>query len=271
MKKTFHYLAGIHRSGNTLLSSILNQHSKIYSSPLGPMAEYISNIRYNNHQMVHINTFEYRKKQLISQMLDAYYSDVEKPIIIDRDKYWGTPNRLEIIKTCINPNPKIIYTIRPIEEVISSMIAINSKRIMQQMNPHNWKNNKTLSDKDNICEFLMSPNGSIMRSLETIKSIQDPTNKGMFHVVSYDDLIMYPENTMNNIYDFLEIEAEDHDFTNIFRIEKYNEEAAGLPEDMHEVRKTLSKRSIDVNEYVSDYIKEKYSYINDLFLSIQNK
>ena len=33
MQKTFHFMAGIHRSGSTLLSAILNQHPEIYSSP----------------------------------------------------------------------------------------------------------------------------------------------------------------------------------------------------------------------------------------------
>ena len=35
--KTYHLLAGLPRSGNTLLSAILNQNPDIYSSPLSPI------------------------------------------------------------------------------------------------------------------------------------------------------------------------------------------------------------------------------------------
>ena len=37
--KDYYFLAGLPRSGNTVLSSILNQNPLIYSSPLSPISE----------------------------------------------------------------------------------------------------------------------------------------------------------------------------------------------------------------------------------------
>jgi hypothetical protein len=39
--KKYYFLSGMQRSGNTLLSTILSQNPKIYSSKLSPMAQYM--------------------------------------------------------------------------------------------------------------------------------------------------------------------------------------------------------------------------------------
>ena len=52
--KTYHFLAGLPRSGNTLLSSILNQNPLIHSSPLSPINQIMwqQEQNLNNHETV---------------------------------------------------------------------------------------------------------------------------------------------------------------------------------------------------------------------------
>ena len=144
MDKQLYFLAGMHRSGNTLLSSILNQHPDIYSSPLGPMCEYMWLVHNSNHESTKINIYDYRKKQLISNMHRSYYADVDKPIIVDREKNWAHPENLKMLKTYISEQPKIIYTVRPIAEVLASLIAINKNSIVMEMAIFNWNFNNDL-------------------------------------------------------------------------------------------------------------------------------
>lgn len=264
MGKTFHYLAGLHRSGNTVLSAILNQHPEIYSAPLGPICEYMWLVHDSFHETTIINTDGYRKTQLISKMMESYYSDVEKPIIIDRDKNWGHPGNVNMLKTHVNKNPKIIYTTRPIAEVIASYIAINTKGILNEMQYFGWPTSNNKSINDNMCDFLMRPDGQFMRSVTAADSINDPENAGMFHIVRYRDLLDSPQKTMDGIYDFLGISSFEHNFYNIQKLETYDDTKAGLPKDLHKVRKTLSKGDVIVDEYVSKSIQEKYAHLDEL-------
>jgi len=263
--KQYYFLAGLHRSGNTVLSAVLNQHPDIYSSPLGPICEYMWLVHNSSHETTIINTFEYRKQQLISSMLDSYYADVEKPIIIDREKNWANPANIEMLKKYFAEKPKIIYTIRPIAEVLASFIAINSNGLIREMEDGSWNQDPNLSLNDNLCEFLMNPNNQIARNLEAIHSIKNSENDGMFHIVQYHDFLNSPQKTMDEIYEFLGIEGFTHNFKNIRKIEEYDDTAAGLPKDLHKIRRQLSKSDVRVNEYVSEYIQNKYSYIDDLF------
>ena len=60
--KEYLFLSGMYRSGNTLLSSILNQNPEIYSSPLSPLCEHAWNSYctfLNNENDIRIKNKEY--------------------------------------------------------------------------------------------------------------------------------------------------------------------------------------------------------------------
>jgi hypothetical protein len=104
----------------------------------------------------------------------------------------------------------------------------------------------------------MQANGDLDKSLLSLSSAFYPENKGMFHIVEYNDLISKPEETMYGIYKFLELPNYKHDFSDIQKIESDNDAVLGLPKDLHCIRKSLS-RSLTSIDVLSDYIKHKYS------------
>jgi sulfotransferase len=261
MDKTYHFLAGLPRSGNTLLSAILNQNPEIYSTPLSPVPTFMYDYATAYLRTEHVVRSEENKVKseiFLSCFLDNYYKDVNKPVIIDREKAWGTPANLEIIKHFVNPKPKIIFTVRDILEIIASFIKMDADYLKRDSIEKNNYINNYRSQKDIICEHLMSSNGDIDKSLLSLASAFYPENKGMFHIVEYRDLVSNPEETMNKIYDFLEMPHYIHNFNKIEKLEKDDDEGLGLPKDLHSIRKSLSKSSTDI-DILSDYIKHKYS------------
>jgi len=261
MDKSYHFLAGLPRSGNTLLSAILNQNPNIYSTPLSPLPSlmweyersccYMENVNRNVENNVRANKF-------LSSFISNFYVDVEKPVIIDREKGWGTPDNLNIIKRYITPTPKIIFTVRNILDILSSFVRMNPEYIAKSVANRNVYISNYYSTQDATAEYLMETNGDIDKALLSLASAFYPENKGMFHIVEYNDLVAKPEETMSGIYKFLELPDYKHDFNNINKVESDNDTVLGLPEDLHNVRKSLSnsKTSTDI---LSDYIKHKYS------------
>jgi hypothetical protein len=260
MDKKYYFLAGLHRSGNTLLSSILNQNPEIYSSPLSPVSEHMWRSHLTNLNIENSKTNQYpeRANNLISKMLENYYSDVDKKIIFDRDKNWAHPANINVLKTYLNYKPKIVFTTRPIIEVLASYIAIAKNILMDSMNSSGYIFNPKLEINENICDYMMSDSSDFFNLLSFLKSVDDPENDKVIHIVKYEDLLSSPQETMNDIYSFLEIEKFRHSFKNIRKIETYNEGAAGLPKDLHKIRKTLGRSDIKVEDYLTPYSIEKY-------------
>jgi sulfotransferase len=261
MDKTYHFLAGLPRSGNTLLSAILNQNPDIYSSPLSPLSTLMWDYERSLNYMEQVNRNEENKsraKELLSSFFDIFYQGINKPVVIDREKDWGTPANLDLIKRYVTPTPKIIITVRDILEIIASFIALDADYLKHEAGSSGAYLNNYRSPKDSIAEYLMKPNGDIDKALLSLASAFYPDNKGMFHIVEYDDLVLKPDETMSGIYKFLELPDYKHDFNNVEKIESDNDAMLGFPSNLHDIRKSLSKSKTST-DILSDYIKHKYS------------
>lgn len=261
MNKTYHFLAGLPRSGNTLLSALLNQNPDIYSTPLSPLPTFMWEFANtcNRSEQVNRNTENQIKAEIfLSSFMDNYYKEVEKPVVIDREKAWGTPANLNIIKQYVTPTPKIIFTVRDILEIIASFVKMNADYLKRNADSAEYYMANYRSEKDLVAEYLMEPNGDIGKGLLSLASAFYPENKGMFHIVEYNNLVFNPEETMAGIYDFLEMPHYEHNFKKIQKVETDNDEVLGLPKDLHDIRKSLSNSSTST-DILSDYIKHKYS------------
>jgi sulfotransferase len=261
MDKTYHFLAGLPRSGNTLLSAILNQNPNVYSSPLSPLPTLMWGYAESCNYMEQINRNEEngkRAEELLSSFFKTFYKDVDKPVIIDREKDWGTPANLDLIKRYVTPNPKIIITVRNILEIIASFVAMDANYLKNDTANSGLYINNYRSSKDTVAEYLMRPNGDIDKALLSLASAFYPENKGIFHIVEYNDLMLKPEETMSGIYEFLEMPEYKHNFKKIEKIESDNDTKVGLPSTLHDVRKSLSKSQTST-DILSDYIKHKYA------------
>lgn len=263
--KTYHFLGGLPRSGNTLLASILNQNPDTYVGPLSPVTHILwefqqSLVRSENAQRLdNIQPLLNIGKGILTN----YYSDIKKPIIIDREKAWGTEGNINLIKRYITPTPKIIFTVRPIIDVLTSFINIlpEDSFIDKEIKETGWWYKNYLSKNDNRCDYMMRPGGLIDKSLLTINQIINSDNKNMFHIVSYDEIVNEPDSALKGIYKFLKLPSYKHNFDNIIKLEKDNDEALGQPSNMHDIRPKLSKVSKKPEDVLSDYILSKYSNI----------
>lgn len=263
MNKKYYFLAGFFRSGNTVLSSILNQNPKVYSSPISSLVEHMwqSNLVLKNFQasVSNLDNFE-RSKRVISSMPDLYYQDVDKEVIFDRTKGWANPANINMLKDYVSKNPKIVFTTRPVIEMMTSFVAIAKDALVLEMNNSHFVQNIEISVNDNLADFLFSQYSNFGSNLKwALESIDNPENEGIIHTVKYEDLLSSPQQTMNSIYDFLDMDRFDHDFENIIKIENYREDVVGLPEDLHRVRPMLSKSDIKPEEYFSVDTIAKYA------------
>lgn len=260
--KKYYFLSGLPRSGNTLLSAILNQNPKIYSSPLSPVKDILLN--YDNLFKTDENFLrEENEKKLIqfgNNIIENYYKDIKNPIIFDRAKGWGLPNYFNLIKKYIDLNPKTIFTVRPTIEILTSFINIlpEDSYIDKEMEETSWWNKNFLNKNDNRCDYLMRPYGQIDNLLFSLNNILNLENIKNVCLVEYNDIIKDPEKTMHKIYNFIELPYYKHDFNNIIKVEN-GKENIKHPKNMHEIRKTLKKISKNPKDVLSNYVISKYS------------
>lgn len=253
-------MAGLPRSGSTLLKSILNQNPILHTEPVSPVLELT---HYNNEYFKDSEQYlGYPKPKsaykVISSIIDNYYDEVERPIIIDHCRAWS--NNIEMIKTFITPMPKIICPVRNITEILTSFITMirrNSDQV-SFIDQYLIENNLPVTD-DNRCHYLMSKDGIVEQALWAhSQAFIRGDDKKYLHIVEYDDLINCPEETMKGIYSFLELDYYSHNFNYIENNHREVDDQWYL-KDMHHVRTKLEKKSKSPEDVLSKEVINTYS------------
>lgn len=248
MEKSFYFMAGLPRSGSTVLSAILNQNPRLYSGPSSPVVS--SMIALEQHLSNDELFMAYPKSEqaatIIANILPQYYLDIEKPVIIDKNRSWV--NRPHYISGYFGIEPKIICPVRSIEEILTSFISMHKRNPYEVNGKINFiddmlvRTNTPLTD-ENRCMFLGSDNGILGQSYNALKQLVVEGRESILCFIEYDDLIQKPQETMQKIYDFLDEEPFEHDFEKLENQNQENDAAIYGIEDMHSVRKKLEKTS----------------------------
>ena len=194
-------MAGLPRSGSTLLKSILDQNPNIHANPVSPVME----LMYHTEEYLKQSEqyLGYPKPQnaykIISSYIENYYYEREEEIIIDHCRAW--PNNIERIKTYITPNPKIICPVRDISEILTSFITMVHRNPDQVsfIDQHLIEKGVTVDD-DNRCQYLMSDDGIVEQALWSLSQAFVKNDTRHLLIVEYNDLVNTPEETMRRIY-----------------------------------------------------------------------
>lgn len=272
MTKTYHFMAGLPRSGSTVLSALLNQNPEVYSSPQTDLLEMLYSLESTipNYESYRAKLMHPNFASVLYGMADNFYSTIDKSVIIDKNRGWGTPYNWDNLGLYVNPDGKVIVTMRPILEVLASLIRVAQKTnkattTMPYLNNDLWVSHyrdATDAQVDNI----MSANGEMDRAIFSIANLVKNHRDKVF-VLWFDDLLDNPQATMNRIYDFLGLDRFEHNFNNIKAIDNHDDLAGYGMLGLHDVNKKLAKPKTKVEDYLSEYVIRKYGNALD-FLNL---
>lgn len=257
--KNYYFMAGLPRSGSTLLKSILEQNPNVHASPISPVMElmYWTEDYFKRSEQYQAYPKPNIAHNIIKGMMDQFYMDVNKPIIIDHCRAW--PNNIERIKTYLTSNPKIICPVRDVADILSSFITMihRNEDQISFIDKHLIDHGIPVND-DTRCEHLMSDVGIVEQSLwaQYQAFVKNDTKYMLF--VEYEDLIYKQEETMRKIYDFLEVDPYSHDFNNVHNNHREMDTEVWNLKDMHYVRKEVKKISKRPEDVLSPYILNRY-------------
>jgi len=248
MTKEFFFLAGMQRSGATILSQILNQNPDIWVSPASPLFKIM------NRQLENYNELEYIDyprtaaiDTIIATIPHSFYADKQAKYIIDKNLNWPNPLGMDLIYKYITHNIKIICPVRNVLDVLVSFDTV--------INAHpDSKNNQmdeqvlaqTLPDKplaDRRADFLMRHDRDVSLSLKFMKQAVIAGYRHMFHFVDYDDFVNNPKKEIEKIYAFLEIENYNHEFENVKDVSGISENSLTGIKHLHTIRPAVQKIS----------------------------
>lgn len=217
MSQQYIFLAGMPRSGSTLLTSILNQNPDIFASSSSP----VCNTLYWSHRLWHdqialqANPNPTAVQAVLSSIIPSFYSTRTERIIIDKAFSWGTPENLAVLINALGYTPKFIVMDRPTDEVLNSYhkLLANSPQFVGK-----------------ISDFM---DLGVMAHQNLLAQIPDQC-----FVVSYDRLCNDTKNLLQEFYSFIEQPNFEHELSHIINTCTDDDSVWGLT-DMHKIRPTI--------------------------------
>ena len=224
--KTFIGLGGLPRSGSTLLGSILYQNPLIHTEGNSALCQIMWDVQQSCFlsEQLQASCRTDVANTILRSIPVNYYSNTERPVIVDKCRSWCLPANMDLIKRYITSEPKIIVMTRGVEDILESFKSLFEA------------NNRPYDES----EFIEPYSEPLMRSLEGVQYAEE-NNKGEFLFVSYDDLLNDANTELNRIYEFLCLEPFQHDLNNIVTMNPENDLIYGL-DGMHHVRSKIGRR-----------------------------
>lgn len=261
MEKEIYFINGMPRSGSTLFCNILAQNPDFHVTPTSGLSELVVGIHQFWKTNPIIKASEPSKKQLkiIRDLFQSYHAETDRPIVFNKSRNWAA--NIELVELALEKEVKILTTIRPINQIVSSMEKLYRKEIKNIDSPMmRGDGMNTIEDRVNN---WMAANGLIGGTYNNIQDAFFRGHRHKFHFIDYTELTKNPKIVMNQVYRFLEKPIYDHDFDNVSQYTVENDAEHGFT-DLHTIRSVVKPQKDDSRDILGS-IYNRFAEINYKF------
>lgn len=240
MNKQIYFLAGLPRSGSTLLANILAQHQQIHVTPTSGIVDMLVQVkntwdRNDAFQAAERKQNEETKKRVMSAMLQAYFADANEPICIDKNRYWT--EYLEMAAQLLGGREqvKVLVTVRDMRDVLASFESLYRKT--SALGQIHQEANMALKFKTALgrVEAFIDDGQPVGRAYNAIRDAITRGWRDRMYFIDYDDLTRKPKETLDGVYRFLGMAPFAHDFQRVEQVTFEDDFVYGF-KDLHQIR-----------------------------------
>ena len=245
--KKFYFLAGLPRSGSTVLAAILSQHPDIHASSTSGLLEVMFGAykawreSLSSQSDLSDQAGEIEIKRVLRNIAEAKYAHIDKPIILDKSRGWCEATTMQVAAEVFGVKPKIIATVRDVPDCAASFV-----RVAKPEDKEDFLRNHHLIK--HLQESYVSLHSGFEKNPECILFVE------------YENLISDPQTEFDRIHSFLELSDYKYDITNIDSgaLAEKDEEVWEIPK-LHDVKPVLEKQHNELAKDLLNGFFEKFT------------
>jgi sulfotransferase len=245
--KTIYFLAGLPRSGSTLLANILAQNPGIHVTPTSGIVDMLVQVRNgwdrnDAFKAMERTLSEHVKGHVLRSMLQAYFSHVEQAICIDKNRYWAEFLEMGAALVGGRERVKVLVTVRDLRDVVASFERLYRKTSALGQLPQ--ESSMALKFKTALgrVETFIDDAQPVGRAYNAIRDAVTRGWKDCMHFIDYDDLTRKPEETLAAIYRFLGEASYKHNVGRVEQVTFEDDFVYGF-KDLHTIRSRVEPQA----------------------------
>jgi len=252
--KKYYFMAGLPRSGSTVLASLLNQNTDVYVTPTSPMLTVTVKMQesWREDPAVKANYFEEQARNLTKAILPAFWQHRPEPIIIDKSRGWA--QNMTAVNALFGEKIKVVVVERDLPSIMASWLTIIKKQTNSNFDKNLMLKGFMPTDENRVMAMWFDMVKECMEGSQKIK--RDTPDQII--VINYDDLMKDPARELSNIEQFLNLPKYTYDFDNIQNDTVDDDLVAWGFEGLHTIRSKLQKTSKDPKEILGEKLYNKF-------------
>lgn len=212
-----HAVAGLPRSGSTLLCNLLNQHPEVYASSTSALCPSLANEVHFSSSLAEVKSdlahdregTEARAIRVLRGKCEAWYEGQEKRVVADKSRGW---NFNALLLEHLYPEAKILVVVRDLRHVLASIerqhratVAFDESRSVEE---------KTVAGR---MARAIDPSGVVGRPLIGIQDLVQRKAKNCFFL-RYEDLTTNPAEYLRSVTTLLKVSPFEFDTKNVVNV-----------------------------------------------------
>lgn len=256
--KTIHFIAGLPRSGSTLLCNILNQNPRFHATSTSGILDIVLAIR---NQWENVNEFKASpnkigKNAVVKGILQNYYSTANKPVIFDKSRGWCS--HIELAEFILDRKVKVLVPVRKITDILSSFEKLWRNQAHEWQFPQEKSNYFEWQTVEGRADIWMKNDQPVGIAYNKIRDVISRGLSDRLLFIEFEHLTETPSKTLETIYNFLGEKQFEHDFNNVEQTTSENDDIHGIP-GLHVIRPVVQPVPTDAKEILGDGVIKRYS------------
>jgi sulfotransferase len=233
--KTYYFVAGLPRSGSTLLCNILAQNPRFHTTGTSGIMDIMFGVRNSWDNLIEFKAApnEPAKLRVLRGILDNYYSDVDKPVVFDKCRGWLS--LLEMAEAVLGHKAKVLVPVRDLRDVLASFEKLWRLNAQTSQNPTESQHYFQFQSVQGRVEAWLQPDQPVGLAFNRIQDAIVRGYQDRMFLIDFEDLTTNPEETMRKIYAFLEEPYFEHNFDNVEQVTFEDDSVHGF-KNLHAIR-----------------------------------
>ncbi len=261
-------IAGLPRSGSTLLCNILNMNPKFHATATSPMIDMVSSLRSvyshnvtskSHNRLEEMDNF----RNGVKGFIEGYFSD--KDVVFDKSRGWTS--KIDVMEEVLGCEIKIIWTYRDPVQIINSIESKHQKTILlENADEAAGGNFTTLSQR---VDLFINDGGIVATPVWLLNDAFDMGLQNRIHIIKYGDLTNNTQTVMNSIHEFIGEDFYPYAENNFIDLKQSTNEFDGIynykfPHNIKEGGINHVEHPITLPQYLVDRINQRFSWVNEL-------
>ena len=242
-EKQIFFMAGLPRSGSTLLCNILMQNPAIYASGTSGIVEVLRGIRDGWDLVAPFRAMAGKESRMallgtLRGALHGYFVRVDRPVVVDRSRAW--PAYIEMLEA-MGISPKILCCVRDMRDVVASFELLHRRTVATGLTTQQRADPAAFGSLQSRCDLWVRGDQPVGAAHNAMRDAIDRGHREKLHFVRYEDLTAQPAATLAGVYAFLELEPFPHDLEHVAQVTQEDDRVHGF-DGLHDITTKVEPR-----------------------------